>query len=65
MSAALSYDPREDAKGHAFAEAISDAIMAHGPSEMEYVEKIDMAQAVTAFAVQWVRARNIAARSPQ
>jgi hypothetical protein len=65
MTAALTYDPREDAKGHAFAEAISDAVMRHGPGDLQYVEKIEMAEAVTAFAVQWVKARNVASRNPQ
>lgn len=61
----LNIDRSEDANGFAFAQAISDAVIGLGPRDLEYVEKIEMAEAITAFAVQWVKSRNVAKGRPQ
>ncbi len=61
----LNINRDDDPNGFAFGQAISDAVIGHGPHDLSYVEKIEMADAITTFAVLWVKARNVAKGNPQ
>ena len=61
----LNIDPAEDARGFNFAQAVSDAVIRYGPSDLEYVEQIEMAEAIAFFASSWVKKRNLAKGNPQ